>query len=133
MTKELETIMDFLNTNRIQILSTIDDNQPISRPIGSAMLFKDRIFFCMNNDKPMYSQLERNPRVCICVCASDFSWIRIMARVNFIDDKEAKAIYIKRPTSSFKSVDDPRLSVFYLSDITAQIYIKGKLNEIKVP
>ncbi|RDU67507.1 hypothetical protein CQA53_00310 [Helicobacter didelphidarum] len=129
---ELQEIMRFLDANRIQILSTISDNKPISRPIGSAMLCNDRIWYCMNNDKPMFSQLQHNPFICICVCASDFSWIRIHAKVVFSNNREIKYIYLQRPTSSFKSVDDPRFSIFYLTHIHAQIYRKGQLKEFVV-
>ena len=34
--KHIEIIMDFLEQNKIQILSTTYENKPISRPIGSA-------------------------------------------------------------------------------------------------
>ncbi len=124
---DIESVMEFLQNNRIQILSTSIDNKPISRPIGSAMLFKDKIWYCMNNDKSMFYQLQKNPNVCICVCSPEYNWIRIHAKVIFSDDIEVKQIYVDRPTSSFKSVDDERLSIFYLSEISAQIHIKGDI------
>lgn len=128
--EKLQEIMRFLESNRIQIFSTSVDNVPHSRPIGSAMLCNGRIWYCMNNDKPMFRELCDNARVCICACASDFSWIRIYARVVFSDDKLIKNMYMQRPNSSFKSVDDARFSVFYLSEIRAEIHIKGQCKEI---
>ncbi|MWV62260.1 hypothetical protein DCO58_05165 [Helicobacter saguini] len=130
--EKLQEIMSFLESNRIQIFSTSVDNKPVSRPIGSAALCNGRIWYCMNNDKPMFKQLQDNPNVCICVCGSDFSWIRIYARVVFSDDKLIKNMYMQRPNSSFKSVDDPRFSVFYLSEIRAEIHIKGETKVIEI-
>lgn len=121
----LEIVANFLNQNRIQILSTIYNNEPISRPIGSAMLAKDRIWYCMNNDKPMFMQLQENPMICICACAKDYSWIRIHAQAVFRDDKDIKAKYLERGTSSFKDINDLRFSIFYLSDMRVEIHKKG--------
>ena len=130
---ELQEIMQFLDSNRIQILSTSSDNKPISRPIGSAMLFDDKIWYCMNNDKPMFTQLIHNPHICICACASDFSWIRIYAKATFCDNKEVKKIYIQRPKSSFKSIDDPRFSVFFLDMVEAQIHTHKHIKTLTIP
>ncbi len=123
--EKLTIVMDFLQQNKIQILSTIHDSKPIARPIGSVMLAKNKIWYCMNNDKPMFMQLQQNPMVCICVCAQDYSWIRIHAKAVFSDDKDIKKQYLERGTSSFKDINDPRFSIFYLSDMHAELHIKG--------
>lgn len=125
----MQQIVEFLESNPIQIFSTSSHNKPISRPIGSAMFHKGKIWYCMNNDKPMFQQLQENPFVCICVCALDFNWIRIHAKVIFSNDSEIREIYVKRPTNSFKDSHDERLSVFYLSQIHAQLYKKGEKQE----
>lgn len=129
----LSIIMDFLGRNSIQILSTIHENKPISRPIGSAFLAKNRIWFCMNNDKPMFAQLQQNPMISLCVCASDYSWLRLNAKVVFSDDMEIKQHYVNRKTSSFQDSNDPRLSIFYLSEITAEIHKKGTIEYYTAP
>ncbi len=90
MNNDIDKVMEFLQNNKIQILSTSADNKPISRPIGSAMLFKGKIWYCMNNDKSMFVQLQNNPNVCICVCSPEYSWIRIHAKVIFSNDREVK-------------------------------------------
>lgn len=132
--EKIQKIMDFLSNNTIQILSTIKEtsNMPNSRPFGSAMLLKNKIWYCMNNDKNTFIEMMANPNICICVCNSDRSWIRIYAKAIFSDDKEIKAIYLERPTNSFKSVNDPLFSVFYLSDIRAEIRTKGNIEYIEI-
>lgn len=129
--QNLIKIMNFLESNPIQILSTIknsgNDFIVNSRPFGSAMMCKNKIWYCMNNDKNTFYEMNENPNICICVCSNDRSWIRIYAKAVFVDDKEIKAIYLKRPTNSFQSVDDPRFSVFYLNDIKAEIHAKGEI------
>ena len=123
--KNIMIVMDFLEQNKIQILSTTHENKPISRPIGSAMFAKDRIWYCMNNDKPMFSQLHENPMICICACAKDYSWIRIHAKAIFSDDKDIKTRYLERGSSSFKDIYDSRFSIFYLVDMRVELHKKG--------
>lgn len=125
--KNITIIMNFLEQNKIQILSTICNNKPVSRPIGSAMFAKNRIWYCMNNDKPMFIHLMENPMICICVCANDYSWLRIHARVVFSNDKDIKTLYLERGSTRFKDVCDPCFSVFYLSEVNAELHKKGKV------
>lgn len=133
--EKIQKIMNFLSNNTIQILSTIKEisNMPNSRPFGSAMLLKNKIWYCMNNNKNTFIEMMTNPNICICVYNSDRSWIRIYTKAIFSDDKEIKAIYLERPTNSFKSVNDPLFSVFYLSDIKAEIHTKGNIEYIEIP
>lgn len=133
-TKEnIEIVMDFLEKNRIQILSTTYKNKPISRPIGSAMLAKNRIWYCMNNDKPMFMQLKENPMICICACAKDYSWIRIHAESVFIDDLDVKKQYLERGTSSFKDIHDLRFATFYLNNANVELHKQGKTEYYLLP
>lgn len=131
--KHIEIIMDFLEQNKIQILSTTYENKPISRPIGSAMLEKDRIWYCMNNDKPMFIQLQKNPMICICACAKDYSWIRIHAKAVFSNDKYIKIKYLERGLSSFKDINDLRFSIFYLSNMCVELHKKGMTELYEFP
>lgn len=41
---KIEKIIDFLKQNPIQIFSTINNNKVNSRPLGSAMLIKNKKF-----------------------------------------------------------------------------------------
>ncbi|RAX52454.1 hypothetical protein CCY99_07345 [Helicobacter sp. 16-1353] len=105
---------------------------PSSRPFGSAMLLKNKIWYCLNNDKPTFREISANPNICICACGADRSWIRIYAKAVFCDDLEAKEVYLKRPANSFKSLNDPRFSVFYLAQIRAEIHTKGEIEYIEI-
>ncbi|TKX28660.1 hypothetical protein CQA38_07210 [Campylobacter sp. MIT 12-5580] len=122
---DIHKIFAFLEQNPIQILSTSVANKPTSRPIGSASLIENRIYFCMNKDKAMYEELLANPNVCICVCAADFSWIRVFGEVKFDEDKAIKAEFIKRKKTRFESVDEPNFKVFYLENVKADLSVKG--------
>lgn len=117
-----EEIMDFLKQNSIQILSTCVNDRPISRPIGSATLINDRIYYCMNTNKAMFKQLQNNPKVCICVCANDLSWIRIFSKIVFDEDKNIKQEFINLGKTRFKSSDDENFGVFYLDELEAEIH-----------
>lgn len=128
--KDIISIYEFLKNNHIQILSTSIDNTPISRPIASALLYEEKIFYCMNKDKKMYEQLKINSKISICVCASDFSWIRINADAIFSDDLRVKQEYINQGRTRFKNANDDNFAVFYLKNIKAQIYKKAEVINI---
>lgn len=128
----IDEVYEFLKQNPIQIFSTCVDSIPFSRPIGSAMLFDNRIHYCMNKDKNMYLQLKQNPNVCVCVCAKDYSWIRIFAKVVFSEDIDVKLAYIKQGKTRFKDANAENFIVFYLEELTIEIRKNGILNEIKI-
>lgn len=130
---KIEELMQFIQKNPIQILTTLrEDSTPNARPFGSAMLFGDKIWYCMNNDKNTFYEIKANPHICLCSCNEDRSWLRIYAKAIFEDNKQVKSIYLSRPTNSFTSVNDPRFSVFYLSQIQAEIHTKNTSKLIKI-
>lgn len=69
----------------------------------------------IENDKTMFIQLQKNPMICICACAKDYSWIRIHTRL-YLAMIDIKAKYLERSISSFKDINDLHFSIFYLSD-----------------
>ena len=128
----LEKIANFLSQNPVQILSTSIKNFPNSRPLGSAMLVGDRIYYCMNKNKNLFLELSENSNVCICVCGKDFSWIRINASVIFDDDLEPKKAFIKNGKTRFQSPEDENFAVFYLSKIKAEIHRGLEIEKIEL-
>ena len=120
-----QAIMNFFQYNKIQILSTADGNQPVSRPVGSANLINDRIYYSMNKNKPMFSQLCQNPAVCICACDANFRWIRILANAVFDEDLAVKEEFIDRKATRFERADDPNFATFYLDIKLAELHSAG--------
>ncbi len=127
--KPIEEIMEFLDKNTIQIFTTLSNNMPYSRPMGSLMLHDERLWYCTTNDKQMFKQIEENPNVCICVCGSDFSWLRLNALAVFEDNKEIKSLYVQQTNNRFTDINDPHFYVFYLKDVIAALHIKGEVKE----
>ena len=118
-------IMRFLEQNPIQILSTSVNSQPNSRPVGSATLMNERIYFCMNKDKNMFEELCANDKICLCVCASDYTWLRLRARVVFDESLKLKEEFIRLGKTRFTSADDENFKLFYLVDIQAELSQNG--------
>ncbi|KAA6227180.1 MULTISPECIES: pyridoxamine 5'-phosphate oxidase family protein [unclassified Campylobacter] len=118
----LEIITSFLKENPIQILSTSSDKKPISRPIGSFLLIKNKLCYCMNKNKAMHEQLCQNPFICICVCAKDFTWLRLHAKIKFSDDLSLKQEFINQNKTRFKDPKDINFAVFYLTHIKAELH-----------
>ncbi len=126
---KIEKIATFLKENPIQILSTSIDNKPISRPLGSASLIEGKIYYCMNKDKKMFDELNQNPYVCVCVCAPDYSWLRLFAKACFDENLSVKQEFINLKKTRFENASDERFKVFYLSHVKAEIH-KGLEVEI---
>lgn len=129
---KLKKIAEFLKANPIQILSTSIDNQPISRPLGSATLIGDKIYYCMNKDKKMFEELNKNPKVCVCVCAPNYSWLRLFAKVCFDESLKIKQEFINLKKTRFENPADERFKVFYLHDIIAEIHKGLEVKIIKI-
>ncbi|MCW1359977.1 pyridoxamine 5'-phosphate oxidase family protein [Campylobacter jejuni] len=122
MKNSLEKLFSYLSQNTIHILSTSADNIVHSRPIGSMILARDRIYYCMNKNKAMYTQLCINNQICICVCLENYTWVRIYAKVCFDDDLSVKQIFIDKNKTRFQNAKDDNFTIFYLSDIKAEIH-----------
>ncbi|TQR33014.1 hypothetical protein DMB92_03380 [Campylobacter sp. MIT 99-7217] len=132
MNNDLQELSSFLEKNSIQILSTSVQGIPHSRPIGSFMLALNKIWYCMNNDKTMFQELMANPEICICVCADDFSWVRINAKAVFEDNKTIKQSYIDKAKTRFEDANDEKFSVFYLDEIQAELSIRGVKRKLEI-
>lgn len=106
---------EFLKSAGTFYISTIDKGVPRVRPFGFVMLYKERIYFCTNNQKDVYRQLQENPSIEICACAGD-EWIRISGKVTFDDDMEAKkAVFIEDPgMNTLYKPEDDIFEVFYM-------------------
>jgi len=82
-------------------------------------LFADgkKVYFCTNNEKPVYNQLKSNPNVSFCV-PGDFSpVVSVNGKVVFTDDMRLKTRALdENPLikTIYNSPDNPVFTLFYI-------------------
>jgi uncharacterized pyridoxamine 5'-phosphate oxidase family protein len=79
----------------------------------------NRVYFCTNNLKPMYKQLQRYPYVSFCTYAEDFEpVVSINGKVVFVEDSALKLRLFNGSTHLqriYQNSDNPNLTVFYIN------------------
>ena len=116
---------EFLKECGIFYLATDEDGQPRVRPFGFAMEFEGKLYLCTGNQKLVYAQLQRNPKVEACAMAASGEWLRLSGKAVFDDNPEAKRKAFELLPSLkdiYVSPDGPPVAVFYLTDVTATVY-----------
>lgn len=120
----MEEVVKFLKACQPFYLATVgEDGQPHVRPIGCVCVFEDKLYIITSNQKKVYAQMLKNPKIEISGMAHD-KWIRLEAeayhdarreaRVAMMDDNYAKL-------SSRYTVDDGLMEVLYLKNVTVAI------------
>lgn len=111
-------------------MATIDENEPKVRPFGFVMIHSHRLYFCTNNQKAVYHQMQENPSIEICACAGA-EWVRVKGSVVFDEDKEAKKqVFIADPDmSNLYRPEDDIFKVFYLEHVTVTFADMSGRNE----
>jgi len=84
-------ILDFINTNPVCHLATVESDQPRVRGMMMYKADEEGIIFHTGDFKDFYQQLLKNPKVEICFNSSDQrKQIRICGIVEFLGDLELK-------------------------------------------
>jgi uncharacterized pyridoxamine 5'-phosphate oxidase family protein len=89
------------------------------------MVEGEKLYYCTNNTKDVYAQLQRLPDVEICVCTPQFQWIRLSGKVKFVYDPGIKTRVFNcsdMVKSMYKSAENPIFEVFYLDEAKAVVY-----------
>ena len=118
----MEKALEFLKRCGVFFFATAEDNKPHVRPFGAAAGFEGYLYFCMNNQKKVFTQIRHNPKVEISAVCGD-KWIRIEAEAVIDDRREAReAMLAANPTlKNMYAADDGLFEVVYLKNATAAI------------
>jgi len=114
--------LKFLQDNKVFYLATVgDDNQAHVRPLGFVMEYKGRLAFCTSNQKDMYKQMGKNPKVEITCIDDKYNTLRLSGRFISCTNKESqqKALDIMPMLSNMYSVDDGKFEIFALDNAKA--------------
>ena len=118
----MEEVLKFLKESGTFYLATAEGDQPRVRPFGAVCSFEGKIYIVTNNQKKVYDQMMKNPKVEISGMVGG-KWIRIEALAVRDDRREARAAMLEDNPGLGRmySVDDGIVEVLYLKDATATI------------
>lgn len=120
----MNEVIKFLQENPVQYLSTIGlDGKAKARPFMFCFEKDGKLWFCTNNQKNVYKEMQANPYIEVTVSSPEYAWIRLNGKTVFENNMEVKEGCMKNPIvqGQYKTADNPIFEVFYLEDAKAII------------
>lgn len=120
----MNEVVKFLQENPVQFLATVGrDKKAKCRPFMFCLEKEGKLWFCTNNTKEVYKDMQSNPNVEISVSSPAYAWIRLKGRVVFENNMEVKEGCLNNPIvkGQYQTADNPIFQVFYLADAQAVI------------
>ena len=117
MTDNLKRVIDFIDTTNLYYIATMDEyNQPRVRPFGTAMVYKDKLYFMTGKEKKVSDQITKNNKVEICVFR-DGNWMRIAGEVFDDETREAKVAMLEKIPilRNMYNEDDGKMRLLYFN------------------
>lgn len=118
----MKEIVMFLSNNPVQYLATVGlDGKPKNRPFMFCFAYQDKLWFCTNNQKEVYREMQQYPYVEITVSSPEYAWIRLSGKAVFEDNREVKGKCMEIPIvkGQYQTADNPIFEVFYLAEAKA--------------
>ena len=115
----MKKVTEFLNENPVQYLATVGrDGKAKCRPFMFAGELDGRLWFCTNNTKEVYKDMQANPEIEISVSSPSHAWLRLHGRAIFENNMAAKEMCMPNPIvkGQYDSADNPIFEVFYLEE-----------------
>lgn len=120
----MNEVVKFLEENPVQYLSTVGrDGKAKCRPFMFAGEKEGKLWFCTNNRKDVYKDMQRNPNIEVCVSSPAYAWIRLNGKAVFENNVQVKEMCIQNPIvrGQYQTADNLIFEVFYLGDAHAVI------------
>lgn len=120
----MDNVLKLLNDTQYGFLATVDNGKPRVRPFGFMFEEGGKLYFCTNNTKDVYKQLNESPNIEYSATSKEMVTVRITGKVAFTEelDKKQKALDSSDLVKGlYKSADNPIFKVFYVEHGTAII------------
>lgn len=118
----IRKVEEFLKGNPVFYLTTVYGDKPKCRPLGLHIMVDDKIYFGIGSFKEVYSQMQVNPNVEICV-SKDKEFLRYYGKVVFeTDDRIANIAIESNPflQQIYNEKTGKKLAMFHLEEATAE-------------
>lgn len=87
----MKEVVEFLQANPVQYLSTVGrDGKAKCRPFMFCFENNGKLWFCTNNTKEVYKDMQANPYIEVSVSNPEFAWIRLSGKAVFENNMEVK-------------------------------------------
>ena len=100
----MNRIVEELKKAGVFYIATVEGDQPRVRPFGAVSEIDGCAYICTNNTKPVYQQLQANPKTEISAMLPGGEWLRICGDLVRDDRDEAREAMLK---------DNPSLGAMY--------------------
>ena len=121
----MNEVVKFLKENPVQYFATVGkDNKAKVRPFQFILEDGGKLWFCTNNQKDVYEEMQANPYVQVCVSTPKFEWIRLSGKAVFKNDMDIKEKVIEASPlvkNLYESASNPIFEVLYLDEAKAVI------------
>lgn len=120
----MKEVVQFLQENPVQYLATVGrDGKAKCRPFMFSGEMDSKLWFCTNNKKDVYKDMQANPHIEISVSSPSYAWIRLSGDAVFTDNRAAKEMCMKKPIvkGQYGEASNPIFEVFYLENAHAVI------------
>ena len=111
--------VEFLNENPVQYLATVGrDGKAKCRPFMFAGEVDGKLWFCTNNTKDVYKDMQENPEIEISVSSPSYAWIRLHGTAVSENNMTVKEVGMQNPIvkGQYQTADNPIFEVFYLDN-----------------
>ena len=80
----MNEVVKFLQENPVQYLATVGrDGKAKCRPFMFAGEMDGKLWFCTNNTKDVYKDMQQNPNIEVSVSSPAYAWIRLNGEAVF--------------------------------------------------
>lgn len=120
----MNEVVKFLQENPVQYLATIGrDGKAKCRPFMFCFERDGKLWFCTNNQKEVFKDMQENPFVEVSVSSPAYAWIRLNGKAVFENNRAVKEGCMNNPIvkGQYQTADNPIFEVFYLADAHAVI------------
>ena len=115
----MNKVVEFLQANPVQYLATVGrDGKAKCRPFMFALEQDGKLWFCTNNQKDVYKDMQANPEIEVSVSSPEYAWLRLHGRAVFEDNHTVKEACMANPIvkGQYQTADNPIFEVFYIED-----------------
>lgn len=120
----MNEVVQFLTDNPVQYLATVGrDGKAKCRPFMFCFEQDGKLWFCTNNTKDVYKDIQANPEIEVSVSSPAYAWIRLNGKAVFENNMAVKEGCMKNPIvqGQYQTADNPIFEVFYLANAQATI------------
>ncbi|HIU77677.1 MAG TPA: pyridoxamine 5'-phosphate oxidase family protein [Candidatus Pelethocola excrementipullorum] len=107
-----------LKANPNGVLATQDNGKIKTRVFQYLFSDGNKVYFCTNNEKPVYKQIKENPYISFCTYPADYAPVlSVNGKAVFVDDKALKTRALDENPGIkgiYNTPDNPVFELFYI-------------------